>query len=127
MKHGWFLGSERYREYLDTFLKGRIKNDNYRGTQRRDHDLSEAERLIAKGLKQLGITEEEILDSKNVRLEKQALVWLIKSHTTVRGNWLAERLQMGHPVNVSRALTRFRSKNDHETKQMKEIMLKCLG
>jgi hypothetical protein len=127
VKHGWFLGSERYREYLDSFPKGRTKNDNYRGSQRRDHDLSEAEHLLAKGLKQLGITEEEILDSKSVRLEKQALVWLIKSHTTVRGNWLAERLHMGHPVNVSRALTRFRSKKDPEANQMKERMIRCLG
>jgi REP element-mobilizing transposase RayT len=127
VEHGWFLGSERYREYLDTFLKGRTKNDNYRGSQRRDHDLAEAEALLAEGLKRLGITEEEILESKSVRLEKQALVWLIKSHTTVRGNWLAERLQMGHPVNVSRALTRFRSKTDHEANQMKERMIRCLG
>ena len=127
VKHGWFLGSDSYREYLDKFLKDRTKNDNYRGAQRRDHDLSEAERLLAAGLNVLGVTEEEILESKSVRLEKQALVWLIKSHTTVRGNWLAERLQMGHPMNVSRALSRFRSRGEKETKLLKEKMLKCLG
>jgi REP element-mobilizing transposase RayT len=127
VKHGWFIGSESYREYLDRYLKDRTKNDNYRGGQRRDHDLSEAERLLVMGLKELKVTEEEILTSKSVRLEKQALVWLIKSHTTVRGSWLAERLQMGHPMNVSRALSRFRSRKNKETEQLIQKMLKCLG
>ncbi len=127
VKHGWFIGSESYREYLDRYLKDRTNNDNYRGMQRRDHDLSEAERLLTAGLKALGVSEEEILESKSVRIEKQALVWLIKSHTTVRGNWLADRLQMGHPMNVSRALSRFRTREDRETEQLKQKMLKCLG
>lgn len=32
-----------FREYLEPFLEGRAKNDNYRGLQGRDHDLKEAE------------------------------------------------------------------------------------
>lgn len=127
VKHGWFLGSEAYREFLDGHLNGRTQTDNYRGTQRRDHDQTEAERLLAAGLLRLGVSEQEILDSKNVRLEKQALVWMIKSHTTVRGVWLADRLHMGHPMNVSRALARFRLRDDQETQAIKTKMLKCLG
>jgi REP element-mobilizing transposase RayT len=127
IKRGWFIGSEEFKERLDERLRGRSRNDNYRGLQRREHDVWEAERLLEKGLKELDLTEEEILESRSVRLEKQALAWLLKSHTAVTGKWLAARLRMGHPMNASRAIGRFRKAEGREVKQIKERMLKCVG
>jgi len=33
---------------------------------------------------------------------------------------------MGHPVNASRAIHRFKKEADKETKQLKEKMIKCV-
>lgn len=127
VKRGWFIGSEEFRERLNQLLEGRAENDSYRGTQRREHDLWEAERLLKEGLAELGLNEEEILASRSVRLEKQALAWLIVSHTAVTGKWLSERLRMGHPVNTSRAIGLFRQSKSREVRALKERMLKCKG
>ena len=75
----------------------------------------------------LNLTEQEILQSKAVRVEKQALVWLIKTYTTVRVVWIAERLQMSHPVNASRAIHRFKKEADKETKKLKKKMIECVA
>ena len=127
IKRGWFIGSEEFRERLNERLVGRGRNDNYRGRQRREHDAWEAGRLLEAGLTALNLTEEEILESRSVRLEKQALAWLVKSHTAVTGKWLAERLRMGHPVNASRAIGRFRKAESRDVKRVKTRMLKCVG
>jgi REP element-mobilizing transposase RayT len=125
VKHGWFIGSEAFRSALEPYLQGKEGRDTLRGAQRRDHGVAEAERLIQAGLKALHLSEQEIVESKAVRIEKQALVWLLKSYTTVRVIWIAERLRMGHPVNASRAISRFNKEPDRETKQLKEKMIKC--
>ena len=126
VKHGWLIGSEAFRTALESHLQGKESRDTLRGAQRRDHGKAEAERLIQAGLNALSLQEQEILDSKAVRIEKQALVWLMKTYTTVRVVWIAERLQMGHPVNASRAIHRFKKEADKETKQLKEKMIKCV-
>ncbi len=72
------------------------KNDNHRGAQRSDHGPAEAERLIQNALEALEWNEEGLLAAKSVQPEKQAIAWLIKTHTAVSGIWIAERLRMGH-------------------------------
>jgi hypothetical protein len=67
------------------------------------------------------------VESKAVWIKKQALVWLLKTYTTVREEWIAERLRMGHPVNASRAISRFNKAPDSETKQLKEVIMRCVA
>ena len=103
------------------------KNDNHRGAQRSDHGPAEAERLIQNALEALEWNEEELLAAKSVQSEKQAIAWLIKTHTAVSGTWIAERLRMGHRTNCSRAISRFRHGQEKNIRKMKEVMLKCTG
>ena len=107
IKRGWYIGSEEFRERLDSLLMGRTRNDNYRGDQRRDHGPAEAERLWGEGLKLLGVEESDLLNAKSTRMEKQALAWLTKKNTSVTGKWIAERTQMGHSSTASLAIHRF--------------------
>jgi len=127
VKRGWYIGSEEFRERLDALLGGRTDNDNYRGRQRREHGEWEAERLLARGLEELGIPGEEFLGKRSGSLEKQAMAWLIKSHTSVTGRWIAERLRMGHPQNVSREITRFRHAEAPEIQKLKKRITLCVG
>ena len=52
-------------------------------------------------LKNLGVDSSELPSMKKTAAEKIAIAWLIRSRTCVSQGWIAERLQMGHPVNVS--------------------------
>jgi len=122
-KASWFLGSDLFKAKLDELVKGRTDKDTYRGEQRRDHGISEAERLLALCLQSLEMKEEDLYASKNTRLEKQAVAWVLKTKTTVTGVWIAERLQMGHRVNASKAISRFRNSKEAEVTKLKSKML----
>jgi putative transposase len=124
IKRGWFIGTESYRKKLEEKLRGKTKNDNYRGGQREDHGPSEAERLWLEGLQYLGIVEAELLSAKSTRMEKQALAWLIKKNTSVTGNWIADRLEMGHPSTASKAINRFARDKSRQATRLRNRLLK---
>lgn len=123
VKRGWFIGSEAFRKKLDRFLEGQQGKDTFRGAPRREHGEAEAERLLGVCLRELGKTEEEILEAKNSQLEKQAVAWLLKTKTTVTGVWLANRLGMGHRVNASKAISRFRNSKEQTVTKLKKKLL----
>jgi putative transposase len=125
LHRGWFIGTERFREWLVQQLPGR--SDNLRGEQRRAHDEYEAERLLSAALTALNMTEDELLALRYNRPEKQSVVWLLKSHTTVSGVWLADRLRMGSRANVSRALMAVSRGTEANHKALKKKMTQCAG
>jgi putative transposase len=127
IKRGWYIGSEEFRERLDGLLLGRARNDNHRGSQRQQHGPAEAERLIQKALEVLEWDEEGLLEAQSVQPEKQAVAWLVKTQTAVSGAWIAERLQMGHRTNCSRAISQFRHEKETNIKKLKKAMLKYTG
>ncbi len=126
IKRGWYIGSEEFRERLVALLMGRSRNDNYRGEQRRDHGPAEAERLWREGAKLLGVEEAELLNAKSTRMEKQALAWLIKKNTSVKGKWIADRTGMGHPSTASQAINRFARDNSRAATRIRKKLLGAL-
>jgi len=126
IKRGWYIGNEAFRERLDGLLLGRSENDNYRSDQRRDHGPAEAERLWKQGLELLGVDEEELLMAKSTRMEKQALAWLMKKHTSVTGKWIAERLELGHLSTASVAINRFARDRGHTAQRMRKKLVDTL-
>jgi len=125
LKRGWFVGGEDFRKWLAQQLP--IPSDNLRGEQRRAHDECEAERLLDVALVELKMTEDEFLKLRFNSPEKQAVVWLLKSHTTAAGVWLAQRLQMGSRANVSRALAAISREANVKCKALKAKMTQCAG
>jgi len=126
IQRGWYIGSPEFRERLSDQLSRLAKGDNYRGHQRREHGEDEAERLFAAGLHVLGLQENEVLEMRNNRKEKQALAWLMNAHTTVTVRWTAARLEMGHPENASHGINRFRRKENPEIERIRNQLEKSL-
>ena len=124
LKRGWCLGSDSFRERVLDSLQGR-PGENLRGNQRRDHGQHTAEVLLAAGLERLGLREADVLNRKSTDAEKQALAWLLTKHTTVTGQWVAQRLSMGHRVNASRAIRRFDRAAGRRVRELKQEMLQC--
>lgn len=125
LKRGWFVGGDGFRTWLSKQLPAH--SDNLRTEQRRAHDEVEAERLLGLALTKLDLAEEELLQLRSNRAEKQAVAWLLKTHTTVTGVWLAERLRMGNRSNVSRGLTAISREVDETRKKLKAKMTQCTG
>lgn len=128
LQRGWYLGSVHFRDRLmdraGRLVAGR-KRTSYRGEGLRAHDEREAERLMATGLKQLRLTEKAARSLKQTDPRKQALVWLIKSRTVMRDEWLVNRLQMGHRSNISRAISAVRTSRSREHERLQNLLHIC--
>jgi hypothetical protein len=129
IRRGWLMGGADFREWILEQMDnvGGGQNDNLRGEQRRAHGEKAAECLLASALESLGVNEQTLCEMKQSCLEKQAVAWLLQTKTTVSGVWIAARLQMGHRMNVSRAVTRFRASGERDVKRLKKKMLLCAG
>ena len=127
IRRGWVLGEGAFRDWILEKMEegGQTKGDNCRGTQRSEHGVKAAEGLIAKAIAELQIDERTLLALKQVALEKQAVAWLLQTKTSVTNVWIADRLNMGHRVNVSRGITRFRRADERDVKRMKKKMIIC--
>jgi len=125
LKRGWYIGGEQFRIELGKMLPAR--SDNLRGAQRRAHDELEAERLLGAALEALNLSEAMLLELRCNHPEKQVVAWLLKTHTTATGVWVASRLGMGDRSNVSRALTAISRATDSERKNLKYKMTQCTG
>lgn len=127
VKRGWYLGSPEFRQQLTDRLSAQgATGDNLRGRQRRDHGEDEAERLLQAGLDVLGLLESDVLEMRNNRKEKQALAWLMNTHTTATVRWTAARLEMGHPENASYGINRFRRGESTPIRHLKDQLTQCL-
>lgn len=125
LKRGWFVGGDSFKNWLAGQLPK--ESDNLRGSQRMAHDEVEAERLLGEALEILCLCEEELLSLKNTHPQKQAVVWLLKRHTTIEVVWLARRLGMGHRTNASRAISRFERATNPGQVELKRKLLQITG
>lgn len=125
LKRGWYIGGEQFRIELGKMLPAR--SDNLRGEQRRTHGELEAERLVGAALEALNLSEATLLGRRSNHPEKQAVAWLLKTHTTATGVWVASRLGMGNRSNVSRALAAIARATDSRRKNLKHKMTQCTG
>ncbi len=121
MKRGWYIGTERFADELaQHLLQYPRQADDLRGQQRRTHGKAEAEQLIQQALALLELRETDLIKMKKSAEPKQAIAWLLMEYTTATGQWIAERLHMGHRTNCSHAISKFRASNDEAIQSMKE-------
>jgi putative transposase len=128
LRRGWILGESPFRERMLKLIEDKnTSTDNLRGDQRREHGIAAAEILLKKALNILGLGEEDLISMKSTQIEKQAVAWLLKKQTVVTGVWLADRLEMGHRVNASRAISSFEKATSRNVENLKKKMLQCTG
>ena len=111
LRKGWYWGSQEFREnVLKTFrtdlAKG--KNRNYQSSEmRKEHAEDLAEQIIQKACQHFGLKESALWQSIRGDLRKTSVAWKICQETTVSQLWIAERLKMRSPANVSQRTRRF--------------------
>ncbi len=109
LRRGWCFGDEAFRDemlgLLTDVLEGK-RRESFGGAALEAHDEAAAERLIAKGLAALGMTEEDLLATRMGGPAKYALAWLARRHTCVGNRWIRERLTMGTATSFAACLRR---------------------
>ncbi len=79
--------------------------------------------MLARALDQLGVSLEDVRRRRQADAVKQAIAWWIKSQTVVGDAWICRELQMGHRVNVSRAVKRYRELPDTEARKIRKMFI----
>lgn len=111
IRRGWYLGSDAFRRKL----MGRVGNameggsrESYSGDAVRQHDEREAERLVTTGMRIVGLAGADLGELAKGDLRKCAAAWLVHSRTTAGHRWIATRLHMGCPSNMTVYIDRVR-------------------
>jgi len=103
LRRGWCFGSEVFREAILDRLESPVRQEhgNSRSGISGSHNEREAERLIALGLKELGMDREDLQKLPKGSAQKIALASVVKQRTLVTNAWLAAQLRMGAATRVS--------------------------
>jgi putative transposase len=108
---GWYWGSEAFRQkLLDLAAErlGGLGNRNQRSSRQwHDHAQVGAINLIREGLRELGLSEDELKASRGSERRKVSVAWAVARSTTVSQSWIARRLNMRSGANVSQQIRRF--------------------
>lgn len=112
IRYGWFLGEEDFKETLLTHLGPAVagkQRTSYGGAAIQAHDEAQAEKLVGRGMKALGLEAADLATLPKGDAYKCVLAWLAHRHTMVSHSWLCERLIMGSPSNMSTYISRAKS------------------
>ena len=107
------LGGEEFRERMLDLVEERLSSaehrESYSGPAADQHDERQAERLMRKGLKALGLKEEDLGKLNKGDLRKCALAWHIHRYALVGHRWIAGRLKMGCETALTAYMNRIRN------------------
>ena len=132
LRRGWLFGSQGFRESMLGLLEGRgkkIKKANgYHGTQLSYHGERRARALIAAGLKAYGLKLDELRKQPKGDERKSLLAAMIQDETTMKLDWISEKLNMGTRAGVCRNAksARERAKSDKDFRAMRRAIMSIL-
>ena len=111
LRRGWYWGSQTFREQLlDRFgaeAKQKRNRDDHSSPMIREFDEREAETIVKAATKHFGVPEAEWMEDRRGDRRKAAVAWAIFQQTNMPHRWIAERLQMRSPANVSQTVRNF--------------------
>ena len=127
IRKGWCFGSDEFKdklsEVVDAAMAGR-KPESHSGGAKRLHHEKRAEQLVQEALACFKLNPNELKTLKKSDLRKQLIAWLIRKHTPVGAEWIAEKLWMGHRVSVSQASRRIEESDRNDIQTLKKRLLK---
>jgi len=110
LRNGWYLGDETFRDQLLGLVSKGSKLLKKKGSHApaavRGHGKGEAEKMVVMGLAQFGLADEggQLIQTRKGDPRKVALATVVRTHTSVGNEWLAQRLEMGHDRSLSRLI-----------------------
>jgi putative transposase len=100
LRRGWKLGAADFVDRLTERL-GRPGQCHELARERGETDEARAQRLVEDSLVQAGLNEDFLVNSRKGDPFKRDLARLLREETPMTRQWIARRLHMGSPSNVS--------------------------
>ena len=122
IRRGWYVGGTEFKERMLALVEQPLRQGrrgSYSGEAKRAHGEAEAERLLARGLAALELTEGQLAETRKGAWEKEVLAWWLCQHTTARRRWVSERLGMGDESRVTQAIGRLKRKGQPKLERLK--------
>jgi putative transposase len=111
VRRGWYFGPEKFREELLELI-GQKQGQQHYGEELRESEEQKAERLIAETLKKVKWTAKDLKSRPKGDATKARLASRLRAETTVKWQWITERLTMGHWRTARNAAGKFQTKGN---------------
>ena len=121
----WFAGSKVFGQWLKEVaerLEGRTLPETRADMEPSRGAGERAEALLQDSLAKLGVELEAVRKLRHNDPVKQAVAWWIGTGSPMHTRWISERLRMGHPTNVSRALGSYRRVEDQARRRLRALL-----
>ncbi len=105
---GWVIGDKAFKNKLAKDFKDMEIAEDWGGEELRQLNEYRWEQIVIAGLKQLGKTEKDIFKDRKLAPWKARLAVQLRKITSAGNPWIASRLNMGHPSNISWCLSQTR-------------------
>ncbi|MDZ8118760.1 transposase [Pontiella agarivorans] len=125
IRKGWAFGGDNFRSQLQEVLDGVMdgnRRESYSGEPVKKHDEREAERLLAEGLRRLKVDDADLALLKKGDNRKKVVAWIIRKKTSVKNEWIVQRLHMGRASNLSRYVKDVDEAKEGELWELNEMM-----
>lgn len=127
LRRGWYFGDKDFRMFLENRMDSLPgKRESFSGGEMKRHDEQEAERLLAEGLRILGLTLDEVRARKYSDPDKCLIAWLVRRKTSVPNRWICECLVMGRVDCFSRYPRRIEETKDRQILRKRKKLEKIL-
>lgn len=104
IRRGWAFGDRDFKAALQEKISDLTTSNarySYSGKAVRSHDEHAAEQLLSQGLSTFSLSKNDLPNMKKSDPRKKVIAWLIRSNTSIRNQWISEKLHMGTPTNLS--------------------------
>jgi len=105
---GWVIGDKAFKNKLAKDFKDMKIAEDWGGAELRQLNEYRWEQLVIAGLKRLKKTEKDIFKDRKLAPWKAKLAVQLRKKTSAGNPWIAGRLNMGHPSNISLCLSQTR-------------------
>lgn len=125
IRHGWCLGGQGFQEKILRLVGLRMagkERDSFSGEIAQRHDEREAENVVRKGMKALGVKEEDLEGGKKSSLIKSALAWYVHKSVLASHKWISGRLQMGCPSNLTVHINGIKNASEGEALRLRKAL-----
>ena len=102
----WIIGSDEFRSAVQQRFENIEISHYWGGSQLQELIEGKWEKIVQDELSSRCLKESDLLDSPKLVGWKIQISRLLRTHTIASNRWIADRLNMGHPSNVSRYLKR---------------------
>lgn len=120
LRRGWFLGDKTFRKELLAQMTERRGEWHY-GEELQESAEARAEGIIANALKRKVWTEQVLTERRKGDAFKVGLAKRLRAETTMKLNWIAQRLHMGTRGYLAHLLYWYDRKNPKRKKQHHKI------